>query len=64
MKHENPIEEVWRVRDQIFAECGYDVHRLFKLLRASEAQYKDRLVSFVPRKTAKPIRKKRRAPAK
>jgi hypothetical protein len=64
MKHENPIEEVWRVRDQISAECGHDVHRLFKLLKALEAKHKDRLVSFVPRKTAKPVRKKRRAPAK
>ena len=64
MRHENPIEEIWRIRDQIAAECGYDVSRLFKRLREEEAKYKDRLVSFVPRKTAKPVRKKRRAAAK
>lgn len=63
-KHENPIEEIWRIRDQIAAECGYDVSRLFKRLREEEAKYKDRLVSFAPRKTAKPARKQRRAPAK
>jgi len=54
MKHE-VLEEVWRVRDKISAECGHDVHRLFKRLRALEAKHKDRLVSFAPRKTAKPI---------
>ncbi|MCU0783569.1 MAG: hypothetical protein MUF81_05875 [Verrucomicrobia bacterium] len=60
MKHEI-LEEVWRVRDQISAECGYDVHRLFKHLKALEAQHKDRLVSFAARKTTKLVRKKRHA---
>jgi hypothetical protein len=58
------LEEVWRVRDEIFAECGHDVHRLFKHLKALEAQHKDRLVSFVPRKAAKPVRRKRHAVGK
>jgi hypothetical protein len=64
MRHESTIEEIWRIRDQIAAECGYDVSRLFKRLREEEAKYKDRLVSFAPRKAAKPVRKKRRAAAK
>ena len=53
MKTENPIEEVWRIRDQIGAECGYDVGRLFKRLRALEARHKDRLIQPPPRR-AKP----------
>jgi hypothetical protein len=57
MKHEI-LEEIWRVRDQISAECGHDVRRLFKHLRALETQHKDRLVSFAPRKAAKPARKR------
>ena len=50
MKNENPIEEVWRIRDQISAECGYDVGRLFKRLRALEKQHGDRLVQPPPRR--------------
>ncbi len=42
MKHEI-LEEVWRVRDEIAAECGHDVKRLAELLRRKEAQYGDRL---------------------
>jgi hypothetical protein len=53
------LEEVWRVRDKISAECGHDVRRLFKRLKALEAQHPERLVSFAPRQTAKPVRKKR-----
>lgn len=55
MKHENPIEEVWRIRDEISAEYGHDVHRLFTALREEEKQYGDRLVRSVPRRApAKP----------
>jgi len=50
MKSENPIEEVWRIRDEISAECGHDVGRLFKHLRKLEAQHKDRLVQPSPRR--------------
>jgi hypothetical protein len=58
------LEEVWRVRDQISAECGHDVDRLFKRLKALEARHKDRLVSLAPRKAPKPVRQKRHALAK
>lgn len=31
----NPIlEEVWRIKDQLAAEAGYDMDRLFEQLRA------------------------------
>ena len=37
---ENPIlEEVWRVKDQLAAEAGYDVHRFFENLRKWEAEH-------------------------
>jgi hypothetical protein len=42
MKHEI-LEEVWRVRDEISAECGHDVKRLAEMLRRKEAQCGDRL---------------------
>jgi hypothetical protein len=31
------LEEVWRARDEISAECGHDVRRLFDRLKALEA---------------------------
>jgi len=43
MKHEL-LEEVWRVRDQIGAECGYDPKRLAKLIRREELKVGKRLV--------------------
>lgn len=48
MKNENPIEEVWRIRDEISAEHDHDVHRLFAALREEEKQYGARLVHSVP----------------
>jgi hypothetical protein len=63
MKHEI-LEEVWRARSQISAECGHDVGRLFKHLKALEAQHPERVVSFAPRPAAKSAGKKRPATAK
>ena len=50
MKHENPIEEIWRIRDELGAEEGYDVHRLFERLRREEAKHAGRLVRVAPRR--------------
>ncbi|MBI5384635.1 MAG: hypothetical protein HZA90_08080 [Verrucomicrobia bacterium] len=50
MKDENPIEEVWRIRDELSAEYGYDVHRIFAALREEEKKHGDRLVRSVPRR--------------
>jgi hypothetical protein len=50
MQSENPIEEVWRIRDELSAEYGYDIHRIFAALREEEKQYGDRLVRVVPRR--------------
>jgi hypothetical protein len=38
------LKEVWRVRDQMGAECGYDVTRLAALVRGEEAKAGKRLV--------------------
>ena len=49
MKNENPIEEIWRIRDELSAEYGYDVHRIFAALREEEKKHGERLVRVVPR---------------
>ncbi|HEY5298928.1 MAG TPA: hypothetical protein VIK59_13565 [Verrucomicrobiae bacterium] len=38
------LKEVWRVRDQIDAECGYDLKRLATLVRGEEVKAGKRLV--------------------
>jgi hypothetical protein len=48
MKHDNPIEEIWRIREELGAEEGYDVHQLFERLRREEKKYADRLVRVLP----------------
>lgn len=49
MKHEI-LEEVWRARDQIFAECDYDLKKLVAGMQRLEVKHADRLVSYAPRK--------------
>jgi hypothetical protein len=44
MKQESPLEEIWRIRDQLGAEEDYDVHRLFERLRQEQQNFADRLV--------------------
>ena len=55
MKHEI-LDEVWRVRDQISAECGHDVKKLGAMLRREEAKYADRLAHLPIGR--KPVRKR------
>ncbi len=50
MKERNPIQEIWRIRDELGAQEGYDVHRLFERLRREETKYADRLVRAAPRR--------------
>ena len=52
MKRDNPIEKIWRIRDELGAQEDYDVHRLFERLRREEKKYGDRLVRYVPRRTS------------
>jgi hypothetical protein len=60
MKQESPIEEIWRIRDQLGAEEDYDVHRLFERLRREQQNFVDRLVNppvrSVPAKPAIALR--------
>jgi hypothetical protein len=50
LKHEI-LEEVWRMRDPISAECGHDLKNLAAMLRREEVKYGDRLARL-------PIRRK------
>ncbi len=52
------LKEVWRVRDQLGAECGYDLKRLATLVRGEEIKAGKQLVS-----APKPARAKRAAMA-
>jgi hypothetical protein len=54
MKPENPIEEIWRIREEIGAEHGFDVDRLFAAMRAKEKQYGDRLARLPVVRRIKP----------
>ena len=62
MKHEI-LEEVWRVREEISAECGHDLKKLAAMLRREEAKYGKRLARLpICRKTRaaslrQPVRK-------
>lgn len=47
---DNPIEEIWRIRQEIAAENGYDVDRLFDAMQREQEKYADRLVHHVPRR--------------
>ncbi len=48
------LEEVWRVRDQIAAECGHDLKKLGAMLRLEEVKYGNRLARLpIHRKPAK-----------
>jgi hypothetical protein len=49
MAHENPLQEIWRIREEMGAEEGYDVHRLFERLRREQERYAPRLVRVPPR---------------
>ena len=42
------LKEVWRIRDQIGAECGYDLKRLATIVRGEEVKVGKRLVISKP----------------
>lgn len=39
MKTNPVLEEVWRIKDQLAAEAGYDIDRFFDNLRKWEAEH-------------------------
>ncbi len=61
MKHEI-LEEVWRARDKISAECGHDLKRLAARMRRLEARYADRLVRLPIRRTTRATSARKAAP--
>ncbi len=56
MKHEI-LEEVWRVRGEISAECGHDLKKFASMLRREEAQYGDRLARLPICRKPKPAKR-------
>ena len=61
MRHEI-LEEVWRIRDQIFAECGHDLKEFAAMLRRNETTYGDRLTRLpIRRKPKSRVRLRKRA---
>ena len=43
------VEEVHRIRREILAECGGDIHVWLERLKAREALHPERMVSELPR---------------
>ena len=41
------LKDIWRIRDQIGAECGYDLKRLGALVHREEVRVGKRLVHSV-----------------
>jgi hypothetical protein len=39
MKSNSILEEIWRIKDQLAAEAGYDIDRFFDNLRKWEAEH-------------------------
>jgi hypothetical protein len=39
MPHDEVITELWRIKDEIAAECNYDIHALAKALREDEKKH-------------------------
>ncbi len=39
MKPSSILEEVWRIKDELAREAGYDIHRMFENLRKWSAEH-------------------------
>jgi hypothetical protein len=44
MKTIQVLEELWRIKDDLARETGYDIERIFAELRAAEARQPGRLI--------------------
>jgi len=47
------VEEVHKLRDQLFEACGNDLGRFFEFIRKSQAQHGDRLITSLKKRSAK-----------
>jgi hypothetical protein len=55
----NPIlEELWKVKDEMARECGYDLNKLADLLRQRQKESKHKVVDFSVKRTGKPSTQK------
>lgn len=45
MNRDPIVEEVHRVREKMWDECGGDLDRLIEFLRAGEARHRERIIS-------------------
>ena len=52
MKTLNPIEEIKQIRHQLGANAGFDIHRIFAELRASQAASGRSYIHDTPRRIA------------
>jgi hypothetical protein len=51
----NPIlEELWKVKDEIARECGYDLNKLADVLRQRQEESQHKVVDFSDGKTGNP----------
>lgn len=46
------IEGLWKAKDEIARECGYDLDKLAELLRKRQAQGKHQAVDYTNHQTA------------
>jgi len=54
----NPvIEELWKVKDEIARECGYDLNKLADLLRRRQTESNRKVVDFSDKHAGKPSAK-------
>jgi hypothetical protein len=51
MPHDEVITELWRIKDEIAAEHGYDVHALAQSLREEEGKDGRKLVTLSPKRS-------------
>ena len=55
----NPIlEELWKVKDEMARECGYDLNKLADLLRQRQKESKHKVVDFSVKQTSRPSTQK------
>ncbi len=50
MKPDPVLAEVWKAKDAVAAEHGYDLRRLVEALRARQKEHPERVVRLAPRR--------------
>jgi len=46
------IEELWKAKDDLARECGYDLNKLAELLRGAQDQGKHKVVDYTNHRNA------------